>query len=224
MGRWGLQGALLALLVACAHLPAIDPPPPGEAAAAAALCRTPYPSSPWQFVHAVSAQTPGGRPERLIGVCVVDPGAGTLEAALMTAEGFVVFSGAWDGALEIFRALPPFDAPRFAQGLMADLRLLFFAPEGPPAAVGRTPAGLPVCRYARGDGSGVDVIVPAGRGWEIRAYGPRGRPIRTVAARGSTAAATGSAILPADIEITAHGPNGYRLSLSLISAEAIEGE
>lgn len=225
MRRWGVLTAALMLLAACTRFPKIEPMPSAEALAAPALCRTPFVQTPWQFVHALSADMPGGsRTGRLIGVTVVDPGPRTLQAALMTVEGLVLFAAQWNGNLAVSRALPPFDSPLFAKGLMADIRLLFLPPEGPPSAIGREDGGLPSCRYMEDDGTAVDVLVAAGQAWEMRRYGPDGRPERTVKARELTSDERGGVPIATYIELTAHGSNGYHLTLNLISSEPVEGQ
>lgn len=218
----GLLSVGLMLITACGRLPLIDSAPPGQAAAAAALCQTPYVPAPWRFVHAISADIPGRRMGRLIGVSVVDPGRRTAEVALMTVEGLVVFAARWDGQVSATRALAPFENNRTAEGLMADIRLLFFPPDGPPASVGRKAGGQPACRYREKDGAAIDVIVDVGRGWEIHRYDLNARLIRAIRAQDLTLSAAGNILLPSEIEIEAHRQPGYHLTLDLLSAEPVE--
>jgi hypothetical protein len=222
MQRWSILGAAALLLAACTRTPVIDPMPPADALAAAALCRTPFVKGPLELVHAVRADLPGRGTARLIGVSVVDPGPRTIQAALLTIEGIVLFAASWDGGLKVTRALPPFDKALFADGLLADIRLLFFPLPEPPTSVGRTADGLPVCRYTETDGTIVDVTVAAGRGWEISRYDPEGRPTRTVKARNPATVGPEGNSVAGQMELSAPGRSGYRLTLDLIAAQPVE--
>lgn len=221
MGRWTAIAALALLVTACAGLPAITPvdDPAGDGIAEA--CRRPYAKGVWQFTHAISARAEGGRIDRLLGAALIDSEARTIDAVLMTLEGLSVLEARWDGALSVPRALPPFDRRSLAEGLMADMRLLFFAPEQPPTAVGRAGSGLPVCRYAQPDGTTLDVVVDGGRGWELHVYDSHGRQTRNVRAGDLNGPPGGRAPLPKRLELTATGPYAYRLTLDLVSAEKV---
>lgn len=210
--------AALTMAAACARLPEVLPAP-ADRGVTAARCETPFAAAAWRFVHAISAEMPGGRLDQLIGVSVIDPGTGTVDAVLMTLEGLVVFSARAEDKVSVSRALPPFDRPHLADGLMADVRLLLLAPGGTLSDVGQTAEGHPVCRYAEKSGSTLDVVVENNRGWKIIRYDSRGTPIRT--ARGlDLPPAPPTGFRPAQkIELTAHGKPGYQLTLTLISAE-----
>jgi hypothetical protein len=221
MARWTVIALLALLAAACADVPAITPVDGPSAGDIADACRRPYISGRWQFTHAIAARAEGGRIDRLLGVAVVDSGARTVDAVLMTVEGLSVLQARWDGALSVSRALPPFDRRSLAEGLMADMRLLFFPPIEPPSAVGTTSAGLPVCRYAQAEGTTLDVVSDDGRGWELHVYDPHGRQTRSVRARDLEGPPGGRAPLPEKVDLTATGPYAYHLSLELISAEKV---
>jgi hypothetical protein len=173
---------------------------------------------PWRFVHAISAETESRSLNRLIGVSALDPKNRTIAAVLMTIEGLVVFAARWEGRLTVSRALPPFDNPDFAEGLMADIRLLLFSPAGPSAAIGRNAGGFPICRYKEKDGASVDVVVHDGRGWEINRYDSGGKRTRSATAHDLTGPA-GATRVAGRMALTAYGRSRYRLTLELISAQ-----
>jgi hypothetical protein len=212
-----LAAALLAAcLTACAHLPDLTPVGPGETPPP--TCRIPiFATAPRRLVHAIEAETPRAPAAVLLGVTVLDPAAGRLQAAMLTLEGLRLFEARDDGALEVLRQLPPFDRPGFAPGLFQDLRLLFFPPPGAPARQGRQADGAWVCRHGRDDGGTLDLVHPAHGGWELRAYDPRGRLTRRVRPCGS-AGAEGDAC----VRLEAFRPAEYVLTLRLIEAEDLD--
>ena len=66
----------------------------------------------------------------MMGLTVLSSRLRSNRSVIMSLEGFVVFDGEVNQGLTVHRALPPFDSPGFAEGLMADIRLIFFQPEG----------------------------------------------------------------------------------------------
>ena len=62
----------------------------------------------------------------MLGVVSLDPEANTVECALLSIEGLRLFEAHDDGTLTTRRALPPFDRPALANGMMQDIRLIFF--------------------------------------------------------------------------------------------------
>ncbi len=144
----------------------------------------------------------------------MDAEARTLRLTMMSPEGFVLVDAGWtDGRTEIHRAVPPFDDLALVEGLVADLRLLFLPPASEPDGVGRPETGTALCRYRPGPEATVDVI-PNPDGWEIRRY-YNGRLHRTIRA---TDLEDGIA---RRITLTGHGPLGYALRLTLISARKV---
>ncbi len=200
---------LLVLLLAagpagCAHLPCLGP------AGEAPECRTIFLQGRWQVAHAIEAVYPDGSRGLLVGVTVLSSVDRTLDCTLMTVEGFVLLDASEAGAVTIRRAVPPFDRPGFAAGLLADVRLALLAPPGTPR-IGRDRQGRPVCRYPGPDGRTTDLL-PGAQGWRLEQYDERGRRRRTVALE---PVAGGP---PGRIRLQAHGPAGYRLDLRLLSA------
>ena len=120
----------------------------------------------------------------MLGLTVMSSPAAERRSVLMTLEGFVVFDGEYDGRLTVHRALPPFDSPHFADGLMEDIRLVFFEPEGPVVARGTLRTGGPVRRYRLPDGGTVDVeLLPGATGESGATTPPKGSPARCGRAR-----------------------------------------
>lgn len=218
MKRPAVAAALLALLIAaCARPPGLIPAGPGMDPPGA--CAVPlFVTRPQRLVHAIEAEFSSGRGGVFMGVTVADPGGRHLQAALLTLEGLVLFEARSDGVLQVRRHLPPFDRPGFAQGLFQDLELLYFLPPEGPALRGRLADGAAACRYTAGDGSIVDLVHPAGGGWEIRRYDTRGRLTRR--ARPCQPAGDGP---PDCVRLEALGPAEYRLTLRLLESEALTG-
>ncbi|MCI5224555.1 MAG: hypothetical protein D3924_18280, partial [Candidatus Electrothrix sp. AR4] len=84
----------------------------------------------WQFVHTIDFTLKSGGGSRVVGVIALTPD--NLECVLVTPEGFTLFAGTLHRkkGFEIRRAVPPFDKPAFAQGMMEDLRAIFREPMG----------------------------------------------------------------------------------------------
>ena len=69
---------------------------------------------------------------------------------------------------------------------MEDIRLVFFAPDGPVVARGTLNGGGPVRRHRLPDGGTVDVELLPGDDWRIRRYDASETLTRTVRARRGT--------------------------------------
>ena len=133
----------------------------------------------------------------------------------MSLEGIVLVDASWtaDG-LVVHRALPPLDAAGFAEGMVADVRLILFPPPGRSLAVGTTDDGNIACRWVDERGDFVDVsLAPSGErrvvAWS--ADGTMQREARLSAAtRGPFAE---------HVELVAPGARGYSLDLDLLETE-----
>jgi hypothetical protein len=137
----------------------------------------------------------------------------------MTLEGFVLFDARYDQGLTTNRAIPPFDRIEFAKGLMKDIRLIFFKPDGPFVGSGILKDGSPICRYQNPEGRIIDIITFPDNAWEIRQYDKDLRLARTIrASLPTTADGSSQRVIPRRLELKAHGPPGYELSMSLVSA------
>jgi len=203
--RLGWLLALILFLSGCGGLPALIPS--GDQRP----CPAVFLSGRWQTVHTIEAVYPDGTCGLLVGVTVLSSLERSLDCTLMTVEGFVLFAATDAGAVEVRRAVPPFDRPGFAAGLLADVRLVLLAPEGAPTA-GQTADGRFVWRYRAADGRTTDIGKEID-GWRLERFDAAGRLLRTATAR-----ASGDNALPDRIILQSRGPGAYRLTLNLISA------
>jgi hypothetical protein len=131
----------------------------------------------------------------------------------------VVFDGEYDQHFAVHRALPPFDSPHFAEGLMDDIRLMFFKPEGSLVGCGVLDNGSAVCRHEIPGGGAIDIEPRADHGWELRRYGPSQRLTRTFSVLPGERHPSG---LPERMELTASGGQTYKLVMTLLEAVRLE--
>ncbi len=212
----------LALTAACAGLPRLEPVPVDREAALARFCDAVFPDGKWRFIHAIRATLRGDSRAAMTGVTVTDSAARTLHSVMMTVEGLVVLDAVYkDGDLTLNRGVPPFDAESFARGMMADIRLLFFKPDGNPETVGFTEDGKPACRYDAGPDRTVFIAAdPETGNWTLRQYRNH-RLARTVEAEAGEVSGAGAPV-PIRLTLTAHGfPRPYTLKLTLLEGERI---
>jgi hypothetical protein len=200
-------------LSACASLPPLQPQ------LAERVSGRPFPKGHWQLVHRIEARFPGNHKALMMGALELDSATGRLNCALMTVEGFTLFSAGFNPGdpvpLTITRAVPPFDQPGFAEGLMADLHLLFFVPEA-RETTGSLDDG-PVRRYHYRDGRTIDVIArPNGR-FRIDFYDTDARLVRRARLIFSPSTAAPQNIAT-KIFLEAKDDAGYTLKLDLIDA------
>ncbi len=213
-----MTGRLLALtgmllFFSCSRLPAIAPT--AEPPAATAACAYMFPAGKWQLLHLIEVDLPGGRHGVMTGLTILSSSLRSHRSVIMSVEGFVVFDAEVDRKLTVHRALPPFDAPGFAAGLMEDIRLIFFAPVGPPEECGSLDDGSAVCRYHDSGGGRVDIVSRAAGACEVRRYDRQQRLIRVVKI---PAAAPAGDRMPQTLELTARGRQGYKLVMTLLEA------
>lgn len=200
--------------------------------AADCKCSAVFPRGNWQFVHTIDFSLKNGGGSTVIGVTALTQNS--LECALVTPEGFTLFSGIFSGTLdrenhfEVKRAVPPFDKPAFAQGMLEDLQAIFREPvkaEVQRGRLGDPPAA--VCRYTD-DANRVTDVFPEEDSdicWQLRNYTAKKtvnktankRLTRSVIAR--SCPTTGPVRIPQKLELQTYGPTGYTLQMKLISAE-----
>ncbi|MFH0727451.1 MAG: hypothetical protein V2B19_14070 [Pseudomonadota bacterium] len=185
-----------------------------------------FPSGRWQLTHAIDAIVMGGEKSGLLGVSVLSSSDRTLRCALMTLEGFVLFAGRFDGRLTVERALPPFDRPGFAKGLIDDLILLFFPPEGAIQQTGKLPDGARVSRFGSSWDGTIDVIIRDDHTWSVHKYASRHRIERSIEASdiGGIGSGSGSgkgSCFAGRLTLKRHGLSGYQLNLRLVDAVAL---
>ena len=209
---------LTVLFTSCSTLPAIRPLDAAGTQAAAERCRRPFLEAPHRFVHAIEAGSPERSMGTVLGVTLFDPPSGIARSAILTLEGFVLFDARYDKGVEVFRAVPPFDAPRFGENMIDDIRLIFLAPQGRLLRAGALENGAIACRYEGPRGQTVDVIVRPDDSWEIGTYGDHNEPLRRVEAF--------SVInrIPEAVALTGFFTVDYMLRMTLISAEPVSPE
>lgn len=221
----GLSVAFLFLfLTACAVPQAISPVAPPAESEIRAVCAAPFPRNKWQLVHSIETDFGGGRGGMMLGVTVITPETRTLQSAMMTIEGLVVFNAeSGPEKLTIERAVPPFDSNEFARGVMDDIRLMFFSPRGPIIA-GNTDKGQPICRYKTGPDRVLDIAFEPTSGWVYRLY-RSGKLVRTVRADVKQAVVSPAGeVIPRRMTLSAHGYPEYTLNLELLEAKPLNGK
>ena len=211
------------IAIACSALPAVHPADITFETQLPRKCNNLFPNGKWQFVHSIETTMPGGQKGLVMGVTVISSRDKTVQCAIMTIEGFVVFDARYDQQLVIQRAIPPFDSEGFAEGLIRDIQLIFFMPEGRLIETGTDKDGASICRYRKPDGQIVDLVIQGNRSWQIRQYSQKLRLNRTVTAFFSqkNPAAEHPAI-PDRLELTAHGVANYKLAMDLVEAVPLE--
>jgi hypothetical protein len=209
----------LLLALSCARLPKIVPVTGADPSGPAEGCNRIFPAGKWQLLHSIEADLPGGRNSVMMGLTVLSSRLRSNRSVIMSLEGFVVFDGEFNQGLKVHRALPPFDSPGFAEGLMEDIRLIFFKPEGPAAECGILTDGSTVCRYKNPDGGVVDIVFRSTGTCEALRYDRKQRLTRIVRIPVDARSAAG---LPQTIELTAQGKQAYKLVMTLLEAVPLD--
>ena len=207
---------LLLVITGCAGLKPLTPLDPARKAAVLEECRRPFLAGSYRLVHALETVMPNGSSGTAIGVLMADPRTQHFRTVMMTIEGFVLFDTEAAKTLTVHRAVPPFDAPAFAEGLAEDIRLAFFAPAGEPAAWGEGEAGTRVCRYERADGGLVEVATQRDGVVLVHLYGAGQGGQKRV-----TMAPPRRPGLSETVEIRGGWPS-YTLRLRLLESEALD--
>jgi hypothetical protein len=209
---------LLLTVGACTGLKPLIPLDPARKGAVLENCRRPFLPGKYRLVHALETVMPDGAKGTAIGVLMADPRTRGFRTALMTVEGFVLLDAEAGETLIIHRAVPPFDAPAFAEALAEDIRLAFFPPGGEPTAWGAGEDGAPACRFERADGRFVEVGTMEEGGMGIRLYGAGQELLKRV-----KIAAPERPGLAETLEIRGGWPP-YTLRLSLLESEALDDD
>jgi hypothetical protein len=203
------------LAVSCGGLPKISPVVSQNSSEISNKCHMIFPKKEWRFVHAIEADLPGGEKAFMMGITQIAPEQKTIHSILMTIEGLVLFDAVSAGTLTVNRAVPPFDSENFAKGLLADVRLMFLAPDGEPVQRGLTETGSWICRFQSLEET-TDVVVHQDNSWTIHQY-HRHRLRRVIHAHPKKGAEGG--IMPETLSLTA-APE-YSLQLKLVEAEPL---
>ena len=210
---------ILVQIISCAAPPQISPIKQSGPSTGTQSCNAPFPRNKWDFVHSIEATMPGGKKAVFIGVTALSPKAGTIHCVIMTLEGLVLFDAQYNHKMVINRGIPPFDSVDFARGLLNDIKLIFFPPEGQLVQSGTAENGSWICRYKTNSGRTVDVIRRHNNLWEIRQYNDNSDLSRSVRAYpDSKRAVKKQENIPGRLVLTAYGSHGYSLILELIEA------
>jgi hypothetical protein len=215
---------LLAILSSCATRKHQAPVPlsPLPLKQDTALCSAIFPPENWQFVHSLNFSRADGRGTTVIGVTTLTEN--NLHTALLTVEGLTLFEADFfrDGEFEVHRAVPPFDNPNFAKGMMNDIRTIFRPPAG-SLTFGSTTASQAVCRYTDNDGWITDVLPDfddyRGDCWRIRRYSAE--QDMKLAVTATSCLDTMSTFIPEHLELRSYGIAGYTIKMKLLSADRL---
>ncbi|MCF8056004.1 MAG: hypothetical protein K9K37_05130 [Desulfocapsa sp.] len=204
------------------YLPELDPIGFGEENQSRLIrqnCEQSFVQGDWQLVHSIVFEMADGHGATVIGVTVID--GERLKTGLMGVEGFVLFEAEQDKgkSLQVNRALPPFDNPEFARGLMRDVQIIFLQPSGESPVTGRFAEGEEICRYTGKEGRITDVIPGTDGSRRVNVYDADGKRFRAVRMTGSTS--TENAMVAETIRLVASGVPGYTLTMTLIGADKI---
>ena len=214
---------LLLGAVSCTGLPKLDPVSPSIIPEIHKRCSDVFLEGKWRFDHLIEFPMPGNKKSFLRGITVFSPEERKIESVIMTIEGFVFLDAYYDQKVVINRGIPPFDSIDFVRGMMDDIKLMFFKPEGSLHESGMSGDGSHVCRYINADGSVIDVIAKSGCDWEILQYNLGGTLIKTVKADHckKVAGSPNKIGFPGRIKLASFGINRYALAFELIEAKRL---
>ena len=214
---------LLLGTVSCTGLPKIDPVNLSTIHEIHKKCSDVFLEGKWRFVHLIEFTMPGNKKSFVMGITVIYPEERKIESVIMTIEGFVFLDAYYDQKVVINRGVPPFDSIDFARGMMDDIKLMFFKPEGSLIESGISGDGSHVCRYKNDAGRVVDIIKNNGCDWEIRQYSPDGTLIKIVKADQCKilAGSSNQSGFPGRIKLASRGIKGYALAFELKEAKRL---
>lgn len=219
--RLCILSLLFILTVSCSTYPIIFPVNSTEISKIQDKCNRVFPLGNWRFVHFIEATLPGEKKAFMMGVTRIYPEKKKIHCIMMTIEGLVLFDALYDGKIIINRGIPPFDSDDFAKGMISDLRLIFFQPEGRCIEAGVSDIGDWICRYQTDEKTTVDVLIHFDKGWTISRY-LHHRLRRTIQAYfGKDSDLTTKNKIPDRLELIARGGQKYSLGLKLVEAESI---
>jgi hypothetical protein len=200
------------LTLSCKSLPDIEPFNSAEAKLGSNF----FLDKKYQLTHSIKAELPNGDKALLIGLTLIDPAQKSINAVIMTVEGFILFDVSYkDNTAFINRSMPDLDSSGFAAGLIDDLKLIFFAPDCAETGFGRL-ENKNVTRYKCKEGTVIDVLTDKNMTAEVRKYNSTNSLIRTV-----NFLSIDQQGLPEKIELIAHGLFGYSLYMELINVEKL---
>ena len=206
------------LLFSCQTLPVIDPPLSLKNEKSF-ICPSPFLKQKSHFVHAIETRMDGQTQSAIIGVTAADPVSRSIDCAIMTAEGMVLFEvQSGPDKLMVNRALPPFDSENFAKNMIEDIKLIFFMPEGKLEKKGYLRDGSTVCRHHEENGDWIDIIKNTSADIEIRRYSSSGALKRQIFFNKM------AKNIYQHIELQAYDVFDYSLLMNLIEAQLVKSK
>ncbi len=183
-------------------------------------CEDVFPLGEWQFVHSIDFTMPDGTGTTVVGITTLS--ADSIKSALITVEGFTLLEAesSKDNSFRVHRAVPPFDKPGFAKGMMHDINTIFKPPPGSMVQKGRIDAGDPVCRYTDAKGQVTDILPNKDDCWQITSYTPSRIKDRSITGRSCTE--NRATRIPDYLELQTYGKTGYTLKMTLLRAELFQ--
>jgi len=174
-------------------------------------CTAPFPTVPWESVHRIEA-TIRGSSSSLLGVTKGGPSERRLQIVLLAPEGFILFDAELqDDRIAVRKAVPPFDSPAFARGLMEDVSLLFLPPQAKPTAWKKEMDGEMICEWEGPDDSRTEITGSMEGSWRILRRDKKGTMIKEVVLNGPFV--DGLAFC---VDLRASKPVSYRLRMTLV--------
>ncbi len=214
-----LMALVVLMAAACSQLPDLKPLP----ADCVHTWPRMFPEKPRSFVHSIRAGFPHNSHATFIGITKIDPQSRNIRCNILTVEGMLLFDAVLHGSeLTIHRQTPPFDSERFAAGLMQDIALVFFSPQGDVVARG-TARQDRIRRIQVSEREFVDLILPAeDRKWNIRKYEQK-KLVRSISAElGSEGPWPSAYQPPKHLKLKASGEDiDYTLHMELLESEIL---
>jgi hypothetical protein len=209
---------ILGLNFSCSHIPNIYPTEITNPNQILEKCRCVFPDNDWHFVHLIEATLSKEHKAFMMGITRISPQSRTIEAVMMTFEGMVLFDAYDNGKIIINRAIPPFDSEFFAQGLMEDIRLIFFQPKEAIVEWGLSDTGKYICRYHGNEETITDVIFEQNDRLTVSSY-HRHRLHREI--RFYRGDKQSPPFIFQRLELIAHRPVKYKMDLNLLESEPL---
>lgn len=205
---------MLMMLCSCATLPVLGPLK--ESDRQFNLSDDSFLKEKYRLIHSIRAILPNNETVIAIGVTVADPYARSVDAVLMTVEGFVLFDVSYkNNSFIINRSVPQFGGNNFAESLINDINIIYFPPDFKMKESGKLKENY-VTRYYCRDNSVTDIFLLKNGKSKIIKYDSENDKSRTV-----NISSLNSEGIPGKIELIAHGFFGYTLNMELIEFEKI---
>ncbi len=183
-------------------------------------CTVIFPQGKWQFVHSIDFTKRDGNGTTLVGITTLS--AEFIKSALITVEGLTLFEADFlnDDSISVHRAVPPFDSPGFAEGMMHDIRAIFQPPLNGVLRQGQTREEIATCRYTDAEGRVTDIQPNKDDCWQITSYTPSRIMDRSI--KGRSCINKGSTRIPEYLELKTSGITGYTLKMTLLRADILQ--